>query len=135
MSVDCDPQSDSPFVLSVLLGLLPTSIALANAGRLTAQTTQVVQLGPSNAAALDQVDVIDDGCMQRKDSLDTHTEARLSHGDRFARAAMLASNHDALERLQSFLGFRFLNSHVNADRIARLKLRNIFPQLGFFNSV
>src|SRR6185503_5746962 len=132
MSVDCDPQSVSPFVL---LGLLSTRIALADTGGLTSQTTQVIELGPAYAAALDQVDVIDDRRVQRKNSLDADAEARFSDGDRFARATVLASDHDTFECLQSFLRFGFLDAHVNAYRIARLKLRNVIPQLGLFNII
>src|SRR5688572_1363232 len=123
------------FLHSCLLGLLPASIALTDAGGFTSQTAQVVELGPAYAAALHEVDVVDDGGVQRKDSLDADAKARLSDGDRFARAAVFASNHDAFECLKSFLRFRFLDAYVNAYRIARLKPRNVLPQLGLFNGI
>ena len=47
--------------------------------------------------------------------------------DRLARAAVLPCNHDTFECLQSFFGLGFLDPDMNADRVARLKLRNILP--------
>jgi hypothetical protein len=48
---------------------------------------------------------------------------------------MLAGDADAFKSLQAFFGFRFFNPHVNADGVARLKLRNIISQLRLLNAV
>src|ERR1043165_1140853 len=145
MSIDCDPQSGSPASLLCLVnergedllalgsrslrvvGLLSACITLANACGFAAESAQIVKLGTANAAAFDQIDVIDDGRVQRKNSFDTDSEAGLAHRDGLTRTAVLARNHDAFESLQSLLGFGFLDPDVNADRVARLKLRNILP--------
>src|SRR5262247_2544576 len=108
MSVDCNPQGfrrntnfrSHHLLLAGARGLrvfrlLATRVALADAGRFATQATQVIELRPADSAALHEIDVIDDGGVQRKDSLDADAKARLSDGDRFARAAVLTSNHDA----------------------------------------
>jgi hypothetical protein len=41
--------------------LLTTSITFTDTSRLASEATQVIELGPSDATALYQVDVIDDG--------------------------------------------------------------------------
>ena len=100
-------------------------IALANARCLAAQLAQVIKLRAPHVAFLNHINVIDDRRVQRKDSLDTDTKARLAHRNRFAGATMFASDADAFKSLQPFFGFRFLNADVDANRIARLKFRNI----------
>jgi hypothetical protein len=114
MSIDCDPHNricrifktkssillilSIPVILSLFLtgsrGLgvvaVAACIALANACGLTAQSTQVVKLGSSDAASLHQVDVVDDRGVQWEDSFDADAKTGLSHGDRFARAAVFA---------------------------------------------
>ena len=101
-------------------------IALTNARCLAAQLTQVIKLGAPHVAFFHYVDVIDDGRMQRKDSFDADAKARLAHGNRFARAAMLASDADAFKCLQSLFGFRFLDPDVNANSVARLKFAEYY---------
>ena len=85
---------------------MASRVALTNASGLTAQSTQVVELGSSDATSFYQIDVIDDGCVKWKDSFHANTETGLSHRDRFARAAMFAGNHYAFESLQSSLWSR-----------------------------
>jgi len=80
MSVDCDPHSlirvplfgtrislNSGYLLRLagasglrVFTLLAASIALANAGCLAAQSTQVVKLGASDASSFHEIDVIND---------------------------------------------------------------------------
>src|SRR5436305_6717749 len=110
-------------------------VALADACGFTTESAQVVKLCSSDATSFHQINVIDDRRVQGKDSFHADAETCLSHGDGFARAAMFASDHDAFESLQSLFGLRFFNSHVNTDRIAWLKLRNVLPQLTLFNLV
>src|SRR5262249_26105403 len=114
---------------------MPARVALANACRFTTQSAQIVELRSSDATALYEIDVIDDGGVQRKDSLDADAETRLAHCDRFARAAMFARDHDALESLQSLFRLGFLDPNVHANRIAWLKFRNISTQLRLFNFI
>src|SRR6185369_13384671 len=95
---------------------MATRVALTDTCGFTAQSTQVVKLRASDAAALYEIDVIDDCCVQWEDSFNANTKTRLSHRDRFARAAMFSRNHDAFKSLQSFFGLRFFNPHVHTDR-------------------
>ena len=78
-------------------------VALANACRFAAQSAQVVELRSSDATSFDEIDMIDDGCVQRKYPLDADAKTRLSHSDRFAGAAVFACNHHALKRLHARL--------------------------------
>jgi hypothetical protein len=115
--------------------LLTTSVALANSGSLTAQSTQVIELCSSHSSSLHEIDVVDDGGMEREDPFNTNPEARLANGNGFSGAAVLARNDYTFKRLQALLGLRFLNANVNAHGIARLKLGNILSQLGIFDIV
>ena len=45
----------------------------------------------------DEIDVIDDRGVQRKDSLDADAETGLAYGDRLACAAVLTRNHDTFK--------------------------------------
>ena len=120
---------------SLSIVAMTARVALTDACGLTAQATQVVKLRATDATALYQIDVIDDCCVQWENSFYANAKTRLSHRDRFARAAMFARDHDAFKSLQSLFGLRFFNPHVNTDRIAGLKLWNIITQLRLFNSV
>jgi hypothetical protein len=118
-----------------VVALVSARVALANACRFAAQSAQVVELRSSDATSFHEIDMIDDGCVQRKYPLDADAKTRLSHGDRFARAAVFAGDHDTFKSLQSLFGLGFFNPYVNTDRIAWLKLWNITTQLRLFNSV
>src|SRR5215467_6437582 len=118
-----------------VVALVAASIALANACRLAAQTAKVVKLRSSDATSFHEIDMIDDGCVQRKYSLDADAKTRLSHSDRFARAAMFARDHHTLKSLQSLFGLGFFNPNVYANRIAWLKFRNVITQLRLFNFI
>jgi hypothetical protein len=115
--------------------LVSASIALTDSSGFASQSAQVVELGSSNATSLNEVDVIDNSCVKREYSFDTHAEACFPHGNRFASATMFASDHDALESLESFFGFRLFDSNMYTHSIARLKSGNVCPQLRRFYSV
>ena len=72
--------------------------------------------------------------MQREDTLDTYAEADLTHSDRFANAAVLACDADALKGLQTFL-VAFLNTDVYAERVARLEIRCVLFYLCLFDKI
>src|SRR6185369_15540447 len=118
---------------SLLLGMLPR-VALADARGLPAQVAQVVELRSANAAALHDVDVIDDRRVEREDTLDADAEARLAHRDRLADPAMLARDADAFVRLET-LFVAFLDAHMNAHRVAGLEVRDVRAQLILLNRV
>src|SRR6185503_10330287 len=98
-----------------------TRVALANTGSLAAQVAQVIELRAANASLLHHVDVIDNRGVQRKNSFDADAKAGLAHGNRFARAAVFARNTDTFKSLQTLFGFRFLDAHVHAHGVTRLK--------------
>src|SRR5688500_13915921 len=111
------------------------ALALADACSLTAQSSQVVELGSPDATSLNEIDVVYDGCMKREDSFYADSKARLSYCDGFACAPMFTRNHYAFKSLQSLFGLGLFNPHVNTDRIAWLKLWNVLAQLTLFNLV
>src|SRR6266853_3638962 len=74
-------------------------ILLADACSLAAQFAQIVELGTTHAATLDQINVVNNRRMKRKDSLDADAETGLPDSDRLTRAAVLARNHDAFKYL------------------------------------
>ena len=115
--------------------MLTTRVALANAGSLTTQSAQVIKLCSSNSSSLHEIDMIDDGGMEREDPFNTNPEARLANGNGLSGTSVLARNDYAFKRLQPLLGFRFLDANVNAHRVARLKLGNVLSQLGIFDVV
>src|SRR4030095_379625 len=114
---------------------MSAGVALTDTSCLTAKTTQIIKFRTSNTTLLHQIDVIDDGCVKRKDSFDANTETRFSHSYRFARATMFAGNHHSFKCLESFLSLRLFDPYMYADRIARLKPRNVLTQLRLFNSI
>ena len=67
--------------------------------------------------------MINDARVKREDALDSDAEAGLAHSDGFAHAAVLARDDYAFKSLYAFL-IAFFGPHVNANRIARLKIRN-----------
>ena len=114
---------------------MPACIALTNACGFTSQAAQVIEFCSSHATSLNHVDMVDDGCVKRKDSLNADTKAGFADRNCFPGAAMFASDDHTFKSLQTLLGFRFLDTNVNAHRIARLKIRNVSAQLGVFNTI
>jgi hypothetical protein len=115
--------------------LVTACIALTNESSLTAQSAQIIKFCSAHASSFHEIDMIDDGCVQREDSLDAHAKAGLPHSDGFACAAMFPRDNDAFESLQSLFGLGFLDPNVNPNRIAWLKFWNIIAQLRVFNFV
>src|SRR5690242_14471729 len=114
---------------------MPTRITLANACRLAAQSAQIVEFRSADATSLHEIDMVDDGRVQRKYSLDADTKTCFSHRDRFPCAAVFAGDHHALKNLQSLFRLGFLDPNVYANRIAWLKFRDVITQLRLFNFI
>ena len=108
------------------------SIALTDAGRLAAQSAQEVELGATDAAVLDDIDMIDDCRMKRKDALNPNAKRRLAYGDRLTDAFAAARDHDAFKGLQPLLGLTLLDSHMNANGVAGNEFRDVTLQLRLF---
>jgi hypothetical protein len=113
---------------------LGSRVAFLDTSSLSAKVAKVIELGSTHLTAADDVDMVDNGCVQRKDSLDADAEGNLSDGYRLARAAVLASNADAFECLKPFF-IAFLDPNVYPDGVAGLKSRNVFLQLRFLNKI
>ena len=109
-------------------------VSFLDAGRLSAQIAEVVKLSPANSSSANDIDVVDHRSVQRKDPLNANAETDLSDGYRFPDAAVLSCNADAFKSLQPFL-IAFLDPDVNAKRITRLEVRNIFLYLCIFYNV
>src|SRR5262245_54189491 len=116
-------------------GRLLASVALADAGGLAAQSAQEIEFGATDAAMLDDVNVINDRRMEREDAFDADAERCLAHGDRLTDALATTRDHNFLERLQPFLGLAFLDSHVNANGVAGSEFRDVALQLRLFDVV
>ena len=107
------------------------SIFFLDSSSLSAEITQVVKLRTANSAEPYNVDMINNGRVQRKDTLDANAETDLSDSDRFTRSTVFAGDHYALKNLKTFF-VAFLDADVDLNGIARLKRRDIFPQLCCF---
>src|SRR6266498_2155864 len=114
---------------------MTSSVALANPRRFTAQPAQVIKLCSTHSTPLDQINMVNNGCVQWKDSLNPDAKTGLADCDCFPRAAVFAGDDYTFKRLQAFLRLGFLNTNVYANSIPRLKIRNILAQLGFFNII
>jgi len=109
-------------------------IAFFDAGCLSAKVTQVIELGTSNAAAADHVDMIDHRPMQREDTLDTDAKADLADRNGFARSAVFAGDADSFKSLKP-LFVTFLDADMHAKRVTRLKSGDILAQLCVLNNI
>jgi len=103
-----------------------TLFALAEAGGFTLQLTEIVEFGAPDAARAHDIDMIDDGGMQRENALYTLPKADFANGDGFAQAGVLAGDHGSFESLQAFF-VAFLNLDVDTDGIAGTKRRSLGP--------
>src|SRR3954447_3510070 len=81
----------------------PTSdlAAFLDLGGLPAQVAQVVQLGPADVTAGDDLDLLEDRRVEREGPLDTHAEGDLADGERTADAGAVDTDHDTLEDLDA----------------------------------
>ena len=108
--------------------------AFLDAGRFASQVAKVVEFRTTHFAAANDIDVIDNCSVKRKDALDANAKAYLSHRHGLAYAAVFDGDANALKCLQPFL-VAFLNPHVHTQRVARLKLRGVLFYLCLFDNV
>lgn len=112
------------------LGTLVPGVLFLDAGGLTAKFTQIVELCPADAAAADDVNVIDDRCVKREDTLDADAEAHLADRYGLAGTAVLAGDNYALKDLDTLL-VAFLDTDVHLYGVTGLKGRDVVPELCF----
>src|SRR6185503_5191216 len=110
-------------------------VALSNARCFSTQFAEIVKFGTANSSSLYDVDMIDDRCVQGKNSLYANSEAGFANGNCFSGATVFARNHYAFKCLKPLFGLRFLNSNVNAHGVTRLKLGDVAAQLRIFHIV
>ncbi len=102
---------------------LGACIAFLDTCSLAAQIAEIIELGTADLTTTNDVNVVDNRCVEREDTLDAYAKADLADRNGFAYAAMFAGDADAFERLETFL-IAFLDPDVHAKRVARLKGRS-----------
>lgn len=95
-------------------------------GSLAAEFTQVIKLCTANLAAADNVNVVNDRCVQRENAFDTNAKANFAYRNGLANAAVLAGDDNAFKNLKAFL-VAFLNADVHLNGVAGLECGNVFP--------
>src|SRR6185312_17058898 len=102
---------------------------LLDAGRLTAQVAQVVQLGAADAAAGHSLDLVDRRAVHRERALHAHAVANLAHGEGLPQAAALAPDHHTLEDLNAG-AVAFCHLYVHLEGVTGTEVRDVSPELG-----
>lgn len=91
--------------------------------RLTLSSSQVVQSGSANFTSSHNLDLLDAGRKQRKNTLNPHAVGYFTHGEGLTvRIAVLTLNDYALKLLDSLL-VSFSDLYVDIHRITRPKIR------------
>src|SRR5579859_110507 len=105
------------------------TLNLAQPGGLALEFAQVEQLGAAHLVGTNDLNLVDHLGVEGEDALHPLSKADLAHGKAALRAVALGDDR-AFERLHA-LFIAFFDLDLNADRIARVHLRNIFAlQLG-----
>src|SRR5271166_5608610 len=99
-------------------------LALAQAGCFALEAAQVVEFGAAHAASSNYVDMVHHRGMDGENALDALAKADLADGDRLAQAGVVARDYGSFKCLKA-LFIAFLDSYVDADRVARTKLRHL----------
>src|SRR5450755_1034561 len=102
--------------------------AFPDPGGLPAQGAKIVELGPADAAARYDLDLVNRRGVHREGALHADAVADLADGERLARAAALAPDHHALEDLDAGTG-SLGDLDVYAQRIARPEVRDVGADL------
>src|SRR3954468_324034 len=108
--------------------------ALADLRLLTAQSAEVVQLGPAYVAAGHDLDAVDDRSVHRERPLHANAEADLANGERLAHAATLAADDHTLEVLHAGPG-ALHHADTDIKRVARSEGRDVVAQRGSVDAV
>src|SRR6186997_126879 len=102
--------------------------ALSDARGLTREVAQVVELGATDAATANHLDVGDHGAVHREDALDTNAARDLADGERGAHAAAAPGDANTFESLESFL-VAFTDADVNTEGVTGAERRDVSEPL------
>ena len=114
--------------------LLLRSLHFFDTGSLAAECTHVIELCPTNSPGTDDFDLIDDLRVKWEDAFHSVPKGHLADRKCFAGAAMFLCDTNSFEYLDA-LFIAFLDLEVNLYGIAGSELRDIRPQLLFFDEV
>src|SRR5262249_52390718 len=114
---------------SRLAGLFGRALLALDARGLALQLAEVVQAGAADVTLGHDLDLLDARRVQREDALDADAVRDLADRERGARAAAVLADDDALEHLDALL-VAFLDQRVNANAVARAKVRDVLAPVG-----
>ena len=101
------------------LGLLGANVDFAQAGSLTTQRAQVIQLGTAHAGRTNDLNLFDHLRVQREDALDTLAKAHLADDEAGLRSLALCDDQP-FEHLHAFF-VAFLDLYVDPHGVARFE--------------
>src|SRR5262245_29368812 len=105
---------------------------LTDAGRLAAQVTHIVELGPADVAARDDNDLLDDRAVNGEGPLDADAVADLADRERLTCATTLAAQHEALEHLDAG-PVAFDDADVHLQGVTRTEVGHVGAQSGLLD--
>ena len=98
------------------------------------ESTQIEQLGAADLALTDNGDLLDEGAVDGEDTLNADTVGNAANGKGLSNAAVLLSDHSALEGLNA-LTVAVLDTNINADGIANVELGLLSLDAAFRNNL
>jgi hypothetical protein len=104
------------------------SALLLDPGGLSAESTEIIQLGTPDPSPPDHLHTFYGGSVERKDPLHTDSRGDLSDREGLADATTPAPDADALERLDAFL-LTLTNPIKHPDRIPGRELGHVLAKL------
>ena len=114
--------------------LLVVDPALLDPRLLPSQVAQVVELGAADLPRRHDLEPRDGRRVHRERPLDTDAERDLADGERLAQAAVLASDHDALEHLNP-LAVPLDHPDVHLHGVAWAEVRDIRAEIGLLDQI
>lgn len=112
---------------------LETAIkSLLNSSGLTNPIAEVVELGTAHFTTAHDLDIRNEGRVQQKDPLHTHTLENATHGNGGVETLAAHGNHNPLVGLDPLL-ITFLNAHPNPNRIAGIDGGEVVLEMFRFN--
>jgi len=103
------------------------STFLANAGALSNFLPDVIEFGPANATSTDYLDFVNNGRMQRENTLYTDAFSDFSNRKRFPVGSVGTADDQPLLKLNS-LFVTFFDLHMYLNSITGFKIRDICPE-------